>query len=145
MKPKIHLVKSKYKISFREPFIWNTFLGAFEKNIESFPHFYSKLKAKLLDQFLMRQTFWVNAIWNTIYPGIGAVSQNKLDQLSFWYTSWHYHADFWFLFSMMNENDKKWLDEQVILALCKSLSHLLFVSVLQFICFRIYYCASIVY
>ena len=49
MKPKIYLIKSKYRISFRGHFIWSTFLGASEKNIESFPLFYFKVKTKLLD------------------------------------------------------------------------------------------------
>ena len=75
---------------------------------------------------------------------MGAVSQNKLDQLSFWYTSWH-HADFWFLFSMINENNKKGLDEQGILAFRKCLPHLLYISVLLIICFPICYCASVLY
>ena len=47
-KANINLIKSKYKIFSRAPFIWNTFLGASEKNIEFFSHFKSKVKAKLL-------------------------------------------------------------------------------------------------
>ena len=49
MKREIYLIKSKYRISFRGHFIWSTFLGASEKNVESFPLFYSKVKTKLLD------------------------------------------------------------------------------------------------
>ena len=45
-KANVNLIKNKYKI--RGPFIWNTFLGASEKNIEFFSHFKSKVKAKLL-------------------------------------------------------------------------------------------------
>ena len=47
-KANVNLIKSKYKIFSRGPFIWNTFLGASEKNIEFFSNFKSKVKAKLL-------------------------------------------------------------------------------------------------
>ena len=46
--PKTTLSKSKFRISFRGPSIWNNFLQNSEKEIESLPLFKSKLKLKLL-------------------------------------------------------------------------------------------------
>ena len=46
--PKTALSKSKFRISFRGPSIWNNFLQNSEKEIESLPLFKSKLKLKLL-------------------------------------------------------------------------------------------------
>ena len=46
--PKTALSKSKFRISFRGPYIWNNFLQNFKKEIESLPLFESKLKLKLL-------------------------------------------------------------------------------------------------
>ena len=46
--PKTTLSKSKFRISFRRPSIWNNFLQNFEKEIESLPLFKSKLKLNLL-------------------------------------------------------------------------------------------------
>ena len=46
--PKTALSKSKFRISFRGPSIWNNFLKNSEKEIESLPLFKSKLKLKLL-------------------------------------------------------------------------------------------------
>ena len=45
---KTALNKSKFKISFRGPSIWNNFLENSEKEIESFLLFKSNLKFKLL-------------------------------------------------------------------------------------------------
>ena len=46
--PKAALSRSKFRISFRGPFIWNNILQNSEKEIESLPLFKSKLKLKLL-------------------------------------------------------------------------------------------------
>ena len=46
--PKTALSKSKFRISFRGPSIWNNFLQNSEKEIESRPLFKSKLKLKLV-------------------------------------------------------------------------------------------------
>ena len=46
--PETKLSKSKFRISFRGPSIWNNFLQNSEKEIESLPLFKSKLKLKLL-------------------------------------------------------------------------------------------------
>ena len=45
---KTTLSKSKFRISFRGPSIWNNFLQNSEKEIDSLPLFKSKLKLKLL-------------------------------------------------------------------------------------------------
>ena len=45
---KTALSKSKFRIAFRGPSIWNNFLQNSEKEIESLPLFKSKLKLKLL-------------------------------------------------------------------------------------------------
>ena len=46
--PKTALSKSKFKISFWGPSIWNNFLQNYEKEIESLPFIKYKLKLKLL-------------------------------------------------------------------------------------------------
>ena len=46
--PKTALSKSKFRISFRGPSIWNNFLQNSKKETESLPLFKSKLKLKLL-------------------------------------------------------------------------------------------------
>ena len=72
--PKTALSKSKFRISFRGPSIWNNFLQNSEKEIESLPLFKSKLKLKLLS--------FSNEI--TYFEYISAVSlQNPVDEKGF--------------------------------------------------------------
>ena len=101
---KIWLCKTKkYRISFWEPVIWNTFLDATEKNIE-----------------------WIVSD-TEIFSNTWEVSQKRHDKLSFRHKSWHYHTDFWSLLSILGKNIEKGLNDKAVSALCKSRPHLLII------------------
>ena len=48
-KPKTRLRKSRFRVSVRDPAIWNNFVADTEKELESRSLFKSKVKTKLLD------------------------------------------------------------------------------------------------
>ena len=62
MKPKINLMKIKYRMSSQRPFIWNTLVSGTEMKIESFLLFKSKVKTKLHYQNNTIDFFLLNAI-----------------------------------------------------------------------------------